>query len=71
MATREVTIYHTNGECPICGEPFNLDGREVDFDADERGWYAFQRVVCYECGCKFVDVYRLEHTEVWDEEKGE
>lgn len=61
----KATIYHTKGECPECGEPFNLDGGMTDFDCDEHGPYAFQPVTCNECGCRFVDVYRLEHTEVW------
>lgn len=60
------TIYHTKGECPKCGESISIEGGFVEIASDERGPYAFQTVVCGMCGCEFVDVYRLEQTEVWE-----
>lgn len=62
---RFVTIYHTKGECPKCGETNDLDGGFISVEHDERGPYVFQNVTCNVCGCRFVDVYRLEQTEVW------
>lgn len=58
-------IYHTNGECPECGENNLLEGGHVAIECDERGPYAFQNVYCWTCGCRFTDVYRLEQTEVY------
>ncbi len=62
----KTTIYHTKGECPKCGECISLEGGFVEINGDDRGPYAFQRVTCGECGCTFVDVYRLEQTEVYE-----
>lgn len=59
-----VTIYHTDGECPECGCK-DVEGGEFGIERDNYGPYAYQHVTCNECGCKFVDVYRLEQTEVW------
>ena len=62
----KATIYHTKGECPECGEKNALEGGNISIDEDNRGPYAFQSVLCWECGCRFVDVYRLEQTEVYE-----
>ena len=57
------TIYHTNGGCPKCGEKYDVEGDFVEIS----GGYAWQRVYCCSCGCVFYDGYKLERTEVYEE----
>lgn len=61
-------IFRTNGECPRCGETDDLDGGFVEIGRDEKGPIAWQRVRCCACGRSFTDIYRLEHTEVYEED---
>lgn len=57
---------YTKQECPKCGEKTCVEGGHVEIDGD-RAW---QRITCMECGCVYVEVYKYEQTEIWDEEEG-